>query len=123
MRSATRLIPAVGFLVLIYGLTTTLHHSASAEEGPLQPRIVGAWRRIARNPDLSELTGESAQTSVYFSLDPPDFGVDRDEDHFVCTMPIAAPEILRHQDEYFVAALLPSLKGIAVARLSWTTAP
>ncbi len=67
--------------------------------------------------------GENAQTSVYFSHDPLDFGVDRDEDHFVCTLPIAAPEIVRHQGEYFVAALLPSLKGIAVARLDWTKEP
>jgi hypothetical protein len=65
--------------------------------------------------------GQNAQTSVYFSRDPLDFGVDHDEGHFLCTLPLAAPEILKHEGTYYVAALLPSLKGIRIARLEWVT--
>jgi hypothetical protein len=63
--------------------------------------------------------GKDAQTSVYFSRDPLDFGVDRDLGHFVGTLPLAAPEIIVHDGEHFIAALLPSLKGIQIARLQW----
>jgi len=62
--------------------------------------------------------GANAQTSVYCSKDPLDFGVN-DDRFFVCTLPVAAPEIVLHQGEYYIAALLPSLKGIQVARLKW----
>jgi len=63
--------------------------------------------------------GKDAQTSVYFSGDPLDFGVDNDEGHFLRTLPVAAPEIIHYKDHRFIAALLPSLKGIQVSQLSW----
>ena len=66
--------------------------------------------------------GLDAQTSVYFSRDPFDFGLDRDEGHFVCTLPVAAPEIVRQEDRFYIAALAPSLKGIRMARLEWAPA-
>jgi hypothetical protein len=65
--------------------------------------------------------GKDAQTSVYFSRDRLDFGVERDEGHFIGTLPLAAPEIIKHNGEYFIAALLPSLKGIQIARLRWVS--
>jgi hypothetical protein len=65
--------------------------------------------------------GQNAQTSVYFSRDPLDFGVDHDEGHFLCTLSLAAPEILKHEGTYYIAALSPSLKGIRIARLEWVT--
>ena len=67
--------------------------------------------------------GVNQQTSVYFSRDPMDFGVNHDEGHFVCTLPVAAPEIFKHEGLYYMAALLPSLKGIQVARLEWVAKP
>jgi len=48
------------------------------------------------------------------------FGVENDK-YFVCALPVAAPEIIFHEGEYFIASLLPSLKGIRVARLHWVT--
>jgi hypothetical protein len=63
--------------------------------------------------------GQEAQTSVYFSRDPLDFGVDHDEGHYLCTLPVAAPEIVKYEGRYYIAALLPSLKGIQIARLEW----
>jgi len=62
--------------------------------------------------------GADAQTSVYHSTDPLDFGVN-DDKHFVGTLPIAAPEIFQHGNTFYVATLLPNLKGIQIARLEW----
>jgi len=58
------------------------------------------------------------QTTVYRSEDPLDFGVD-DDRCLVCTLPVAAPEIVVHEGRWYIAALLPSLKGIRIARLEW----
>ena len=70
----------------------------------------------------TQVYGKDARSSVYFSHDPMDFGVDHDEGQFVCTLPIAAPEIIKHNGEYYIAALLPSLKGIQMARMEWVPA-
>jgi hypothetical protein len=67
--------------------------------------------------------GKESQTSVYYSRNPLDFGIDEDNEHFVTTLPIAAPEIVRHEGRWFIAALLPSLKGIQIAPLEWTPNP
>ena len=63
--------------------------------------------------------GHEAQTSVYHSTDPLDFGINDDENHFVTTLPIAAPEIIHHDDQYYIAALRDDLAGIKIARLRW----
>jgi hypothetical protein len=67
----------------------------------------------------NQVYGKDARCSVFFSRDPLDFGVDHDTGHFVCTLPVAAPELIRHQGQYFIATLLPSLKGIQIAKLKW----
>jgi hypothetical protein len=67
----------------------------------------------------NQVYGKDAKCSVYYSRDPLDFGVDHDEGHFVCTLPVAAPEIIKQEGQYYIAALLPSLKGIQIARLVW----
>jgi len=63
--------------------------------------------------------GRNARTSVYFSRDPLDFGLDDDKDHLLGTLPVAAPELFQHEGQWFIAALLPSLQGIQASRLSW----
>lgn len=63
--------------------------------------------------------GQNAVTSVYRSNDPQDFGVNQDEGHFVGTLPVAAPEIIRHNGRWYMAWLLPSLKGIQIAEIDW----
>ena len=63
--------------------------------------------------------GRRAQTSVYFSDNPLDFGVNHDEGHFICTLPVAAPEIVQHDGKWFMAVLLPDLKGIQISHLTW----
>jgi len=62
--------------------------------------------------------GQDARTSVYRSRDPQDFGVN-DDRCLVGTLAVAAPEIVEHEGRTYIAALLPSLKGIRVARLAW----
>jgi hypothetical protein len=66
--------------------------------------------------------GQKAQTRVYHSRDPLDFGVDDDAGHYVTMLPVAAPEIFRHDGQWYLAALLPSLKGIQIRRLEWVPA-
>jgi hypothetical protein len=65
--------------------------------------------------------GASAQTSVYRSPNPLDFGVN-DDRYFLETLPVAAPEIVEKDGQTYVAALLPSLRGIQMAKLRWDVA-
>lgn len=65
--------------------------------------------------------GQKALTTVYRSKDPLDFGVN-DDRYLVGTLPVAAPEIVVHDGQDYVAALLPTLKGIQIARLKWAAA-
>jgi hypothetical protein len=60
------------------------------------------------------------QTSVYRSKDPTDFGVD-DDRNLVGTMAVAAPEIFEHDGQLYMAALLPDIQGIRIARLKWAS--
>lgn len=62
------------------------------------------------------------QTSVYRSKDPLDFGVE-DDKCFVCTLPVAAPEIITHEGQDYIACLLPTLKGMRITRLKWVEQP
>jgi hypothetical protein len=62
--------------------------------------------------------GKFAKTSVYRSKDPTDFGIN-DDRYLVCTLPIAAPEIVQHEGQLYIAALLPELNGIQIARLKF----
>jgi hypothetical protein len=64
-------------------------------------------------------------TSVYRSKDPLDFGVN-DDRYLVARLPVAAPEIVVHDGQYYIASLLDNLKGIRLAKLKWdavTTLP
>ena len=63
-------------------------------------------------------TGQDAQFKVYRSKDPLDFGRD-DDSYLVETMPFAAPEIIESEGNTYIAVLLPSLKGIQIAKLKW----
>jgi len=61
---------------------------------------------------------DNPQTSVYCSKDPMNFGIN-DDKYFICRLPVAAPEIILQGEQYYIAALLPNLKGIRIARLKW----
>lgn len=66
----------------------------------------------------THMYGENAITSVYRSKDPLDFGKDSDE-YLVTQLQVAAPEIIKHNGKYYIAALMPSLQGIQIAEMSW----
>jgi hypothetical protein len=42
-----------------------------------------------------------------------------DDKYLVCTLPVAAPELVQHKGQWYMASLLPSLKGIRIARMQW----
>ena len=58
-------------------------------------------------------------SSVYRSKNPLDFGVGYDTGYFVCTLPVAAPELVLYEKQWYIAALNPGLDGIRIARLKW----
>jgi hypothetical protein len=63
---------------------------------------------------------DAPQTSIYHSNDPTMFGINQDERYFVCTLPVAAPEIIHYKDRYYIAALNEgALDGIRIAKLVW----
>jgi hypothetical protein len=62
--------------------------------------------------------GQNAQTRVYRSPDPFDFGVD-DDRFLIETLPLAAPELLNFEGQTYVAHLRPDLQGIQVAKLAF----
>lgn len=62
--------------------------------------------------------GRGEQTTVYRSADPLQFGVEGDQ-YRVGTLPVAAPEIVRHEGQDWLFALNPGLDGIRVVKLGW----
>lgn len=62
--------------------------------------------------------GQEAQTSVYRSDSPLDFGVN-DDRFLLGRLPVAAPEIVNHNGGWYIACLRPDLKGIQIAHLEW----
>ena len=67
--------------------------------------------------------GQNARSSIYCSDDPLNFGINQDRLYFVCELPVAAPEIVHHNGQDYIAALMPGLKGIQIAKLDWTKRP
>jgi len=71
-------------------------------------------------PHVIKLAGNNLNTQ-YCSESPTDFGVD-DDRYQIGTLPVAAPEIVLHDGQYYIAALMPTLKGIRIAKLEWVLA-
>jgi hypothetical protein len=70
----------------------------------------------------TEHYGKDNLTHVYRSTDPLHFGHNEDETYWVTALPIAAPEIVLHEGQDYIAALNPELNGIRIARLNWVPA-
>jgi hypothetical protein len=64
--------------------------------------------------------GENNINTQYCSPDPLNFGVN-DDRYLIGTLNVAAPEIVHYKGQDYIAVLLPSLKGIRIARLKWLT--
>jgi len=58
------------------------------------------------------------KTNIYRSSNPLDFGIDNDH-CLVKELPVAAPEIVRYEGQWYIAALMPDLQGIRIAQLKW----
>lgn len=64
--------------------------------------------------------GGPPTTSVYRSTDPMDFGIDGEADaKLVCLLEVAAPELFVHQGQWYIAALMPDIQGLRIAKLAW----
>lgn len=74
------------------------------------------WYYLFRN----QLYGVGAKNTQYASRNPFDFGVGTDR-NLIGTLPVAAPEIVLHQGQHYLACLNPNLDGIRMARLRWAT--
>jgi hypothetical protein len=64
----------------------------------------------------NQIYGPNALNTQYASRNPLAFGVD-DDRYRIGTLPVAAPEIILAQGQYYIAALNPNLDGIRIARL------
>ncbi len=62
--------------------------------------------------------GTAQRNAQYASTNPFSFGVGDDRD-YVGNLEVAAPEIVVLDGQYYIAALLPTLDGIRIARLKW----
>ena len=67
---------------------------------------------------VTQTYGKWSHTTVYASPNPMYFGID-DDSRVVCTLPIAAPEIIFHEGQYYLVALTDELDGVRMARLKW----
>ena len=62
--------------------------------------------------------GKDNVSSIYASPDLLNFGVN-DDRYLIGTLPVAASEIVKYNGQYYIAALLPNLNGIRIAKLKW----
>ena len=62
--------------------------------------------------------GENNLNVQYCSDDPQNFGIDTDS-LMVGELPIAAPEVIEYNNEYYIASLKSTLDGIKMARLEF----
>ena len=66
----------------------------------------------------NQLYGRNNLNTQYASPNPLSFGVG-DDRYRIGTLPVAAPEIVFHKGQWYIAALNPALDGIRIARLRW----
>lgn len=66
----------------------------------------------------NQVYGKDMLNTQYCSSDPMDFGLNTDS-LMVGTLPVGAPEIVRHEGQYYIACLKGTLDGIKMARLKF----
>ena len=67
---------------------------------------------------VTQMYGKDNQTTVYASPNPLYFGID-DDARKVAILPVAAPEIVYKDGQYYLVALNPALDGIRMVKLMW----
>jgi hypothetical protein len=103
--------------------STTVAFGGRTGVGPFSaecPQVVGheGMYYLFRTQHYADADG-GPRSCVYASRDPLNFGINQDRLYFVTELPIAAPEIVSTDGQQYIAALLPSLKGIRIAKLEW----
>jgi hypothetical protein len=66
----------------------------------------------------SQLYGKNALNTQYSSINPFYFGIDSD-DCMISQLPVAAPEIIKVKNQYYIVSLKPSLDGMMAAKLKF----
>ncbi|MEJ2703612.1 MAG: hypothetical protein P8Z79_14335 [Sedimentisphaerales bacterium] len=66
----------------------------------------------------NQFYGKHARNWVYRSGNPLNFGID-DDSKLVRSWHLAAPEVILHEGQYYIAALKDNLDGIKIAHLKW----
>jgi hypothetical protein len=99
-------------------LKTWSHSSVVSYGGRVGP---GPWQNecphvVELKPGLfyyfrNQYYGQRARNWVYCSRNPMNFGIDEDR-KIVRSWRLAAPEIIQYEGEYYIAALMDSLKGL-----------
>ena len=118
-----------GFCRTSPDLKTWSHSSVVSYGGRVGP---GRWENecphvVEVEPGLfyyfrNQFYGQRARNWVYRSRNPLNFGIDEDS-KLVRNWRLAAPEIILHEGQYYIAALRDDLKGIQIARMKWTGVP
>ena len=67
---------------------------------------------------ITQLYGKNSQTTVYASPNPMYFGID-DDTYKVCTLPVAAPELIKFRGQWYIASTMPEYEGIYMCKLKW----
>lgn len=67
---------------------------------------------------VTQAYGKNSQTTVYASPNPMYFGID-DEKYKIGILPVAAPEILKVNNQWYIASTMPGFEGIQLAKLKW----
>lgn len=66
----------------------------------------------------NHIYGKNMKNTQYCSTDPLNFGLNSDE-FMVGQLPVAAPEIVKIGDQYYIVSLKPGLDGMQVAKLKF----
>ena len=62
----------------------------------------------------NQLYGQNNLNTQYSSLDPLNFG-DNNDDYMIGQLPVAAPEIIKEGNQYYIISLKPGLDGMNIA--------
>jgi hypothetical protein len=84
-------------LIIVLLLTIVFGFSASKGDYLFMPEVDGEWWQVAHNPD----------PGAY------------DDRYMVGQLKVAAPEIIKVGSQYYIAALMPGIDGIRIAKLTF----
>lgn len=98
-------------VVAFGGITTTGRYSAEC------PHVI--TRHGRHYLFRTQHYGKQALSTVYHSEQPGKFGINQDDRYLLTRLAVAAPEIVRHENQDYIVALTPELDGLQVAKLDW----